>query len=48
MIYFTNLYFNLPFGFANPATQIEHNLYFTLGYSLMKCKINYGVCIVAG
>ena len=39
MIYFTHLYFNLPFGFANPATQIQH---FTLGYSMLKCTVDYG------
>jgi len=41
VIYSPYLYFNLPFGFASPATQVEHNLHLTLGYSLLKCKDYY-------
>ena len=48
MISFTYLYFNLQFGLSDPVTQIEHNLHFTLGYSHLKRKVDYGVCSVAG
>ena len=41
VIYLTYLYFNLPFGFANPAMQLLYNLYFTLGYSLLKNIVYY-------